>query len=452
MKRSMMTAMGLATAAALVLAGCGGDADPAPTTSPDATTDPTTDAPDTEAPEPSDDPVTLTVSGWSLSTTPEFQVLADGFEAKYPNVTVELKEYDAGEYNTLLTADLAAGVGPDIITQKEVKFVTTFQEGGQLLDVSDVPLPDGISGTSSYEVDGTAYAVPYRQDSWVIFYNKDLFDQAGVAHPDGTWTWDDYAQTAADVTAGLTAAGSTAKGAYLHRWQSTTQGFANAQSPGADILSGQFDHLAPYYERVLAMQDAGSQVDFNTSSANQLTYQGEFGKQNAAMLPMGTWFVATLISQQASGDADDFAWGLAPVPQYDASTTGLDNVPVTFGDPTGFGINARIDDAKVQAAKDFLAFAASEEGANLLAAIGITPALLTDAVVDTYFAVEGAPSDDLTKFAYSVHEVLPENPTSSQTAAIQGILGDLHSAVLSGSESAESAIATAHARFANEIQ
>jgi multiple sugar transport system substrate-binding protein len=432
MKRSYAAAAGIAVVATLALAGCSSSGD------------------DAAAPEESSGPVTLTMSGWSLDTTPEFQKLADAFHEKNPDVTVELKGYDPTEYNTLVTADLAAGSAPDIITQKEVKYVPTFVNGGQLLDVSDVKLPDGISGAKSYEVDGTAYAVPYRNDSWVLYYNKALFDQAGVDYPDGSWTWDDYADAAHQLTTGLAAAGSAAKGAYLHNWQSTVQGFANAQTD-SDILKGEYDYMEPFYDRMIAMQDAGDQVDYNTAKANQLTYQGEFGKQNAAMLPMGTWFVATLIAQQASGDADTFDWGIAPIPQESSKTTGLDNTPVTFGDPTGLGINAAIDKSKIAAAKEFLAFASGEEGAQVLAGIGITPALLTDAVVDTYFSVDGAPTDDLSKFAYSTHEVHPENPTSDKTAAIQGILGDMHTAIMSGSQSPADAIKEAQDRVANEV-
>jgi multiple sugar transport system substrate-binding protein len=431
MKRKFAAAAGIAVVATLSLAACSGGGTEA-------------------APSESAGPVTISLSGWSLDTTPEFQALADAFHEANPDVTVELKGYDAAEYNTLVTADLAAGSGPDIITQKEVKFVPTFVEGGQLLDVSDVELPDDISGAKSYEVDGTAYAVPYRNDSWVLYYNKALFDQAGVEYPDGSWTWDDYSDAAAALTDGLAAAGGTAKGAYLHNWQSTVQGFANAQSDG-DILEGEYGYMKPFYDNVLALQDGGDQVDYNTAKANQLTYQGEFGKQNAAMMPMGTWYVATLIAQQASGDADDFEWGIAPIPQVDSKTTGLDNTPVTFGDPTGFGINAGIDDSKVAAAKKFLAFAAGEEGAQVLAQIGITPALLTDAVVDTYFSVDGAPTDDLSKFAYSTHEVHPENPTSNKAAAIQGILSDMHTAIMSGSASVSDAIKEAQDRVANEV-
>lgn len=443
MKRSIPAAVALTAAVSLVLAAC---------SSGGGTEEPTGNAPTGEETSATADPVTLTVSGWSLETTPEFQVLADAFHEKYPNVTVELKEYDAANYNTLLTADLAANAGPDIITQKEVKYVPVFVAGGQLLDVSDLVagLPEGISGVSSYEVDGAQYAIPYRNDSWVLFYNKDLFAKAGVDEPDGTWTWDDFVSASKDLRAAFQSQGLTAFGNYQHGWQSVIQGFANGQAPGADILSGDYAYFKPYYERALDLQSSGAQVDFGTRQANNLTYQGQFGTQEAAMMMMGSWYVATLISQQASGDAQEFAWGFAPAPQYDGSTAGLDSTPKTFGDPTGFGINAAIDDSKLQAAKDFLAFAASEEAAQALAGIGITPALTNDTVADTYFAVDGAPSDDLSRFAWTTHETAPENPTSDKTASIQTALNDMHTAIMSGSTSIDDAIAQAEQRVKDE--
>ncbi len=199
------------------------------------------------------------------------------------------------------------------------------------------------------------------------------------------------------------------------------------------------------YERRLAREAAGYQIDFATSSANSPTYQGEFGTQHAAMLPMGTWYVATLITQQASGEAHDFNWGFAPIPQRTSST--VDN-PVTFGDPTGFGINAAIPEEEVAAAKAFLAYAASAEAASLLAAIGITPALTNDEVAEAYFAVDGAPTDDLSKFAWSTHDTKPENPTSGETAAVQSILGTIHTEILTKAKTVDQAIDDAAAAFA----
>lgn len=435
MRRSITAVLAAAVTLALA-AGCGSDSD----------------APEAE-PFPTDN-VTVTLSGWSLATTPEFKTLADGFHALHPNVTVQLKEYDPAQYDTLLTADLSAGSGPDIITQKNFKMLYSYVDGGALLDVSDVAaaLPATTNSKTAYAIDGKTYGVPYRQDSWVLYYNKELFAKAKVAYPDGSWTWDDYAKAAKDLTTGLKGAGSSAAGTYQHSWQSTVQGFALAQSAGADLASGQFDYLKPYYSRILGLQDAGAQPTYGTVTTAKLTYQGQFGKQTAAMMPMGTWYVATLLAQQNSGDADKFNWGFAPAPQFDASTTGTSKTPVTFGDPTGFSINAAIaDGAKLTVAKSFLAYAAGPEGSKALAKIGITPANSSDEVVQAYFSLPGVPTDDLSKFAWRTHLTKPENPVFKHTAGIQNVLNVMHSAVLSGSKSIDAALAEAEGQAKNTV-
>lgn len=423
MRRRMITSAGAAgTALALMLTACGGE-EPA-----------------------ADGPVTLTMSAWSLDTTPEFQTLADSFHAANPDITVELTEYDVDNYDTQLTADLSAGNAPDVYVLKNLKNFVTYQAGEQLLDVSDVAgkLGDEVNGKDVYTVDGTTFAVPYRQDSWHLFYNKDLLTKAGVALPDGSWTWDDYTEAAEKVTANA----APAKGAYLHTWQSVVQGFALAQSDGADLESADYDFFAPYYERALSMQDAGSQVDFGTATTNKLQYQAEFGTQKAGMMLMGSWYVATLIAQQASGEAQPFEWGIAPAPQLDESTK--DN-PVTFGDPTGLGINAGIDEAKIDAAKKFLEFAAGEQGALELAEIGVTPAAVTDAVTEAYFSVEGAPADELSRTTFANHDTRPENPVAETTAALQNILSETHTAIMSGSTPVDEAITEAEERAKSEV-
>lgn len=396
---------------------------------------------------------TITLAGWSLASTPEFQKLADTYNATNPSHKVEVKEYDATNYDTQMVADLSAGTAPDIYVQKNLKNFYTYQNGEQLLDVSDVAqdLSGDVKGLSGYEVDGKTWAIPYRQDGWVLYYNKDLFEKAGVATPDGSWTWDDYANKAKELTGKLKDSGSDATGAYQHNWQSTLQGFALAQTPGADLLGGDYAYLKPYYERALDLQQAGAQPNYGTVTTNKLTYQAQFGTQKAAMMPMGSWYVATLIAQQASGDANEFEWGIAPIPQFDASTAGLDKTPVTFGDPTGLGINPAIDPAKVDAAKAFLKMAASVDAAKVLAEIGITPALADDSVTEAYFGVDGAPTDDLSKFTFGTREIAAENPVSPHTAAIQNILNETHSSIMSGSTSVDDGIAQAQNRIKGEV-
>jgi multiple sugar transport system substrate-binding protein len=428
MKRSLAAVLGGAVALSLVLTGCSSG--------------------DSGA---SNGPISLTLAGWSLSSTPEFQTLADGFHAAHPDVAVHVKEYDATNYDTQMIADLAAGKAPDVFVQKNLLNFYTYQNGKQLLDVSDVAqgLGGKAGGVSSYQVDGKTYAIPYRQDSWVLFYNKDLFAKAGVKTPDGSWTWDDYVNTSKELTTKLKNAGSKALGDYEHTWQSTVQGFALAQTSGASLDSGNYAYLKPYYTRALDLQNAGTQVKFGDATTNNLTYQAEFGKQQAAMMLMGTWNIATLVKQQSTGDADKFGWGIAPAPQLDKSTTGISATPVTFGDPTGLGINAKIAKNKVQAAKDFLSYAAGEQGATSLAKIGITPADTT-AVSDSFFQQKGVPTDALSKFAFAKHDTKPENPVSKYTTTLQNILKDLHTAVMSGSKDIDAAIIDAQNRAKSE--
>jgi multiple sugar transport system substrate-binding protein len=427
MKPTFRALLGVAAAASLTLAGCGGGEEV-----PEAAAFPT-------------EAVTITLSGWSLSTTPEFKTLADGFKALHPNVTVQVKEYDAAQYDTLMTADLSAGTAPDIITQKTFKNYHAYATGGALLDVSDVAgkLPATTSAKNAYTIDGKTYGVPYRQDSWVLYYDKDLFDKAGVKYPDGSWTWDDYAKNAKDLTTGLKAAGSTAVGTYQHSWQSTVQGFALSQTKGADITKPDYAWLKPYYTRVLDLQATGAQPSFGTVSTAKLTYQAQFGKQSAAMMPMGTWYVATLLAQQKSGDANKFNWGIAPAPQLDKSTTGTSNTPTTFGDPTGMSLNGALTGAKVTVAKAFLEYASGPEGAKALAGIGITPADTSEAVAKAYFSLAGVPTDELSKFAWTKHNTTPENPVSKYTVGVQNVLNTLHSAVLSNSKTIDAAITEA---------
>ena len=430
MKRYTSSVLGIAVAASMVLSGCGGNDDSSS----------------------ANGQIKLTMAGWSLATTPEFKTLADGFHAANPNVTVELKEYDASNYDTQMIADLSAHSAPDIYVQKNLKNFYTYENGKQLVDVSDVAgqLGDKVGGLADYQVDGKTWAIPYRADSWVLYYNKDLFDKAKVKYPDGSWTWDDYVTASKAVTAGLKNAGSKALGDYEHTWQSTVQGFALAQTAGASLDSGDFSYLKPYYQWALDLQTSGAQVGLGAATTNKLTYQAQFGKQSAAMTLMGTWYVATLLSQQTSGDADTFKWGIAPAPQRDASTTGTSKVPVTFGDPTGLGINPAISKSKLAAAKAFLAYAASEQAAKALAAIGITPANTTASASD-FFAVKGVPTDDLSKFTFTTHDTKPENPVGKYTAGLQNVLKDMHTAVLSGGKDIDSSISEAQTRAKNEV-
>jgi len=452
-------AVSLAAGVALAMTACtggGGTSTTTTTAAPPPATSSSAPAPTTTAAPPTSSApaVALTMSGWSLKTTPEFQKLVDGFKAKEPNVTITIKEYDPNQYEQLLLTDMTAKTAPDIIAIKQAKYTYQWAMGGQLMDISDMikALPSSVNGAGSYVVGGKNFGMPYRQDSWLLFYDKDLFDKAGVAVPNGQWTWDDYVKTAKELTTKLKAAGVDAKGTYQHSWQSTTQGLANAQAgdtanASGPFFSGDYSYMLPYYQRALDLQTSGAQELRGNITTNKLTYQAMFGKQSAAMMIMGSWYIATLRSQQASGDANAFTWGIAPVPQVDSSTFAM---PVTFGDPTGMGINANIDGAKLAAAKDFLNYISSQDAAVALAGIGITPAMSADAVTQAVFAAQGMPSDPLSKTAYQTHKTFPENPSGADTMNIQTILGQADTAIMTGSTDPKAALDDAGTKVKNK--
>lgn len=402
--------------------------------------------------------VEITFAGWSFDSTPEFQQLADAFMDEYPNVTVTLKSYSADDYDTQLTADLSSGSQPDVFPIKNLqKYYTYAVESGGLAELGDVAAEyegDDNIDISQYELDGEYYAMPYRQDSWVLFYNKDMFDACGLDYPDETWTWDDYTEVAEELKEKLPDAGyesGTVYPTYLHTtWQSVVQSFALAQSgQEADdtFFAGDYSYLEPYYERALYWQDNDLTLDYNTITSNSVQYQAQFGTQKAAMMPMGTWFAATLITQQESGDADDFNWGIVPIPQN--PDTEASDEPVTFGDPTGLAVSSVISGQELAAAKEFVKFCAGPEGSAALAELATTPAYFSDDVADVYFSVDGMPDDDMSRYAWITHVTLPENPVGAGTDTIQSDLKTAHSTIMTETGTYEDAIADATSQLEN---
>lgn len=156
------------------------------------------------------------------------------------------------------------------------------------------------------------------------------------------------------------------------------------------------------------------------------------------MMPMGTWYAATLVAQQQSGDAQKFEWGMAPIPQNPDMK--LPSKPITFGDPTGLAVSAKDTGSKLAAAKEFVKWASGEGGSVALAKIATTPAYFSPKVQDTFFAAKGMPQDQLSKDAWSKHDTKAENPVGPGTDTIQSDLKDANSAIMTGSSSINAAL------------
>ncbi|NUT34096.1 MAG: sugar ABC transporter substrate-binding protein [Hamadaea sp.] len=422
MKRRNLLSIGAAVAAAAPLAACGGGDDDTSTSG----------------------PVTLTVSVWNLSATPEFQALFDAFTKANPDIKIQPVDILAADYPTKVTTMLAAGDKTDVITMKNVIDYARYASRGQLKDLTASAKSENgakLAGLDALKQEGDKYyALPYRQDFWVLYYNKKYFSAANLPSPENL-TWDQYVELAKKLTAG--AGENKVYGTYHHTWRSVVQAISAAQT-GGDQLGGDYKFFADQYRTALALQDAGSTLSFSTAVTQKTGYASMFETGKTAMLPMGTWYIAKILSEKKKGttDAD---WAIAPMPQR----TDAAGKTITFGSPTAFAVNKNAKNSA--AAQKFVEFAAGPEGAKAIAAIGIVPALLDDATRTAYFALPGMPTDELSKKAFKPDTVNLEMPVSDKTSKIDTILNEEHQLIMAKEKSVDDGIKEMESRVKNEV-
>jgi multiple sugar transport system substrate-binding protein len=152
-------------------------------------------------------PVTLTFIHWGTSQAPAMKAVAAGFHKKYPNITIDVESTPWAEYFTKLDAAANGGSMPDIMWMHPNNFIR-YAKAGMLLDVTNKVTKDARFKWSNfpdslvklYKYSGKSYAVPKDYDTAALWYNKTLFDQKGIAYPDGTWDWNKLSTVAKQLT------------------------------------------------------------------------------------------------------------------------------------------------------------------------------------------------------------------------------------------------------------
>jgi len=157
-----------------------------------------------DGPELSDEPVTISMTWWGGDARAEqTQEAIAAFEKEYPNITVEPQYADWNGYWDQLATSTAAGESPDVIQMDEL-YLASYGARGALYDLSTLDIdtsevPDEALATG--KVADTQYALPIGVAVYAIVANADLFEQYGVELPDDdTWTWDDYAALANELS------------------------------------------------------------------------------------------------------------------------------------------------------------------------------------------------------------------------------------------------------------
>ncbi len=137
-----------------------------------------------------------------------YQSLIDAFVAEHSDITFELINIpSSGDFRKRLAADFAAGTPPDLFlinyrrfppyaAKRVIESLTPYLAQSNLIQAEDY-YPQALA---AFTWQGALACMPQNMSSPVIYYNKALFDAAGMAYPSDDWTWDEFVTTASALT------------------------------------------------------------------------------------------------------------------------------------------------------------------------------------------------------------------------------------------------------------
>ena len=313
---------------------------------------------------------------------------------------------------------------------------------GHILALDDLIAADSSFDKSKYAglieqltLGGKTYGVPFRKDNYVLYYNKDLFDAAGVAYPEDGMNLDDFRALAKKMTSGEGA--EKVYGAHIHTWASMV-GAMPRRLDTWSYLDDSMDALKPYYDCVLGMMDDGSIMDYGELKATSTHYSGVFYNQQAAMLPMGTWFINMLLENA------DFNWGVCTLPNEKGSGNDTAMGGVT---PVSIGAYAEHPEEAWQLIK----FITGKEGAPILAATGILPGYSSEeinGIFDDMASKKAGVPEKLSKYI-DIDSYIISEPMSAKGRERSKVLDEEHDLIMTKSISLDDGIKEMNDRLAD---
>lgn len=294
--------------------------------------------------------------------------LIEKFRQNHPNITVKMESVPFPDYQQKVTVLAAGQELPDIGWVSE-RMVPQFMANGILEDVSDVKedaafkLDDMIPSTLElFQKDGKLYGLPFSTPPSVMFYNKDLFEKAGLKSPndlakEGKWTWEEFEKAAKAISSGTGA--SKIYGANFFRdWKTwillSSYSWSNGSAPFTEGMD-QFIWNDQYGVETLSMLQRMMFTDGSHPKAGeQVSF--ESGK-------IGMFFdVYSYVSKARA--IKDFKWDIAPMPSGSQGS-----VPMLG--QAGYSIFKGTKHLKET--KELLKFLASEEGIQATSSFFVPP-------------------------------------------------------------------------------
>lgn len=142
--------------------------------------------------------VTITYGFWDTAQEEAVKKQLEAFKQVFPNITVEPQIVPWADYWTKLQTGVAGGETFDVFWINSAS-LPVYASKGALLPITQIVGGDGIDTSQfaaplveMYTYQDVHYGIPRDFDTIALFYNKDLFDAAGVDYPTDAWTWDDF--------------------------------------------------------------------------------------------------------------------------------------------------------------------------------------------------------------------------------------------------------------------
>jgi len=301
------------------------------------------------------------------------QNLVDAFEAKYPQIKINVVSQPADNYFDLLQAAAISKTGPDLATQWtglfDLKYQDYLEPLNSYVSIDELKKLKGVEYSSlNFNPDDGVLVVPLEVQFYNGFYNKELFTQAGLDPEAFPTNWDELFAAcdklkASGITPFVYGTGGQALGGGFYPWYDFSY-LMMIYSP--DDWKNLYTGATPYTDPAIEAQVSEWALLFTKGCTNQdvLTNQdsvAQFINGEAAMTMEGTWFIAQV--EQEMGDKVDVF-----VPPFTPET--IKGVVEYSGD--GFSMTT-YSEHKDQAAA-FLAFMASDEAQPIVADSGLIPA------------------------------------------------------------------------------
>jgi multiple sugar transport system substrate-binding protein len=258
-------------------------------------------------------------------------VIRNGEFEKVTGIKVEMQLVPGTDDDFYDKTDIAVmgGDTTDCIRLTNPLNIAHYVQAGFLMPLDDLLKKAGYDANAVYgkfikRQNGKILYLPYEQSIHSVYYNKKIFDDAGVPYPKAPWTWDDYVATAKKLT-------NKEKGIYgsyfVLDWEYYYYMLARQRGvPGyKPDSSSNYDDPA-FREALKFMYDLGEtykiQPTFKEYMANKLTWDTWAATGKYGLICIGSWFTGLLTDPVTY--PRDWNWGIVETPS--AGPTGKNNL------------------------------------------------------------------------------------------------------------------------------